>query len=166
MSFEDRLLSGPDDGTQENTPLIVTTEQPYRRIRTTAFIVIQILLTVSRCEPLLEYQCRCSRLFSKRPSCSIHTCVTIEKSLQYVGIILRTTLRCMFMLVCILSALLLIGEHERISLIEPKHCYFSLYHYQQDLSRRDGYLDFYRRTRLLRPLLVISAGKPASDRLR
>ncbi len=37
---------------------------------------------------------------------------------------------------------------------------FSIYHYYQDLSRRDGYLDFYRRTRNLRrtPLIVISTG--------
>ncbi|CAF4855231.1 unnamed protein product [Rotaria socialis] len=37
---------------------------------------------------------------------------------------------------------------------------FSLYHYHQDLSRNDGYLDFYRRTRNLRrtPLIIISAG--------
>jgi len=38
---------------------------------------------------------------------------------------------------------------------------FSLYHYHQDLSRRNGYLDFFRRTRNLRraPLIVISTGK-------
>ncbi len=37
---------------------------------------------------------------------------------------------------------------------------FSIYHYHQDLSRRNGYLDFYRQTRNLRrtPLIVISAG--------
>jgi hypothetical protein len=37
---------------------------------------------------------------------------------------------------------------------------FSIYHYHQDLSRRNGYLEFYRRTRNLRriPLIVISAG--------
>jgi len=37
---------------------------------------------------------------------------------------------------------------------------FSIYHYHQDLSRHDGYLDFYRRTRNLRrtPLIVISTG--------
>lgn len=81
-----------------------------------------------------------------------------------MGIILRTTSRCMFMLVSILSALLLIGKCATISLTKPK-LFFSLYHYQQDLSRRDGYLDFYRRTRLLRrtPLLVISAGKQSTD---
>ncbi|CAF3544404.1 unnamed protein product, partial [Rotaria sp. Silwood2] len=35
-----------------------------------------------------------------------------------------------------------------------------VYHYYQDLSRRDGYLDFYRRTRNLRrtPLIIISTG--------
>jgi len=35
-----------------------------------------------------------------------------------------------------------------------------LYHHYQDLSRRDGYLDFYRRTKNLRrlPLIVISTG--------
>ncbi|CAF5215456.1 unnamed protein product, partial [Rotaria magnacalcarata] len=35
-----------------------------------------------------------------------------------------------------------------------------LYHYHQNLSRNDGYLDFYRRTRNLRrtPLIIISAG--------
>lgn len=37
---------------------------------------------------------------------------------------------------------------------------FSLYHYHQDLSRRDGYLGFYRQTRNLRriPLIIISIG--------
>jgi hypothetical protein len=37
---------------------------------------------------------------------------------------------------------------------------FSIYHYHQDLSRRNGYLEFYRRTRNLRrtPLIVISTG--------
>ncbi|CAF1620045.1 unnamed protein product, partial [Didymodactylos carnosus] len=34
------------------------------------------------------------------------------------------------------------------------------YHYQQDISRRNGYLEFYHKTRNLRraPLFVISAG--------
>ena len=166
MSFDDRVLPGPDDGAHENTPLIVTTEQPYRRIRTTAFIVIHMLVAVSRGERRLEglSLSRCSRFSSKWPLCSIHTCVTTGKSLQYVRIILRTTSRCIFMLVSILSALLLIGKCTKVSLTKPK-LFSSLYHYQQDLSRRDGYLDFYRRTRLLRrtPLLVISAGKRSTD---
>ena len=47
MTFDDRSMNVNDDVIQENTPLITNTEQHYRRIRTTAFIVIHILLVVN-----------------------------------------------------------------------------------------------------------------------
>ncbi|UJR25723.1 hypothetical protein I4U23_007075 [Adineta vaga] len=46
MSFEDRLMNINDDVTNDTLPLIVRTEQPYRRIPTTIFIVIHILFTI------------------------------------------------------------------------------------------------------------------------
>jgi hypothetical protein len=47
MSFDDRSFNAVDEVTQENTPLIVSLEQPYRPIQTTGFIVIHILFTVN-----------------------------------------------------------------------------------------------------------------------
>jgi hypothetical protein len=48
MSFDDRSTNINEEIIQENTPLIASTEQYYRRIRTTAFIVIHILFMVKR----------------------------------------------------------------------------------------------------------------------
>lgn len=48
MTFDDRSMNVNDDIIQENTPLIANTERSYRRIRTTAFIVIHILLVVQK----------------------------------------------------------------------------------------------------------------------
>ena len=44
---------------------------------------------------------------------------------------------------------------------------FRLYHHYQDLSRRDGYLEFYRQTRNLRrtPLFIISLGNYISNEI-
>lgn len=50
MSFDDRFTNVNDEIAGENIPLIATTEQPYRVIRTTAFIVLHIILVVSRIE--------------------------------------------------------------------------------------------------------------------
>jgi hypothetical protein len=47
MSFEDRLINANDELIQENTPLIINTEEPYRRIKTTTFIIIHILFVVN-----------------------------------------------------------------------------------------------------------------------
>ncbi len=44
MSFDDRLLHIND----ENTPLIINTEQPYKPIRTTIFIILHILFMVEK----------------------------------------------------------------------------------------------------------------------
>jgi hypothetical protein len=46
MTFDDRSMNVNDDIIQETTPLIANTDQHYRRIRTTAFIVIHILFVV------------------------------------------------------------------------------------------------------------------------
>ena len=46
MSFDDRLGIINDEIMQDDTPLIVNIEQPYRPIRTTAVIVFHILFTV------------------------------------------------------------------------------------------------------------------------
>jgi hypothetical protein len=48
MTFDDRSMNVNDDIIQETTPLIANTDQHYRRIRTTAFIVIHILLVVKK----------------------------------------------------------------------------------------------------------------------
>jgi hypothetical protein len=48
MSFDDRSTNINEEIIQENTPLIASTEQYYRRIRTTSFIVIHILFMVKR----------------------------------------------------------------------------------------------------------------------
>lgn len=79
----------------------------------------------------------------------------------YVVIIQHIIYHCIFMLVVILLMLFLIGmiccfftEFQDFFLLNL----YSIYHYYQDLSRRDGYLDFYRQTRNLRrtPLIIIS----------
>lgn len=46
MSFDDRTCIINDEALHDDTPLIVNTEQPYRPIRTTAFIVVHILFMV------------------------------------------------------------------------------------------------------------------------
>lgn len=48
MSFDDRPMHINEENAHENAPLIANTEQSYRRIRTTAFIVIHILFVVKR----------------------------------------------------------------------------------------------------------------------
>ena len=47
MSFDDRFTNVNDETSGENIPLIAATEQPYRAVRTTGFIVIHILFVVS-----------------------------------------------------------------------------------------------------------------------
>jgi hypothetical protein len=46
MSFDDRLVIINDDIIHDNTPLILNTQQEYRPIRTTIFILIHILSVV------------------------------------------------------------------------------------------------------------------------
>ncbi|CAF4830670.1 unnamed protein product [Rotaria sp. Silwood1] len=128
MSFEDRLIHANDEIITENTPLIIGIEQYYRPIRTTAFIIIHILLaiifeTVIVLFPFLCYDKRIADV------CDHHSPYNISLYI-HAGFYI-------------------------ISVIFDR-----VYHYHQDLSRRDGYLDFYRRTRNLRrtPLIIISTG--------
>jgi hypothetical protein len=46
MSFDDRSVIINDDIIHDNTPLILNTQQEYRPIRTTIFILIHILSVV------------------------------------------------------------------------------------------------------------------------
>jgi len=48
MSFDDRSINITDEVIHETSPLIVTTERQYRRIGTTTFIFIHILLVVKK----------------------------------------------------------------------------------------------------------------------
>lgn len=59
MSFDDRFTNVNDEIAGENIPLIATTEQPYRVIRTTAFIVLHIILVIAfeAAIVLLPYLC-------------------------------------------------------------------------------------------------------------
>lgn len=46
ISFEDRLINTTDEQFNENTPLIVNTQQQYRSARTNFVIIIHILFTI------------------------------------------------------------------------------------------------------------------------
>ncbi|CAF3304157.1 unnamed protein product [Rotaria socialis] len=132
ISFDDRSFTGADEVTQENTPLIDSIDQPYRPIRTTGFIVIHILLTMAFMASIVLF-----------PST-----ICVDNSYN------NTTVKC--------------NHHSGYNIALYIHAgayminlgFDRLYHHYQDLSRLDGYLEFYRQTRNLRrtPLFIISTG--------
>ncbi|CAF1059375.1 unnamed protein product [Adineta ricciae] len=128
MIFEDRSINVNEDTTQDNLPLIVRREQTYRRIPTTAFIVIHILLTLlfETAIVLFPYLCYDRNIHQICDNHSPYNIALYVHAGNYIVYVI----------------------------------FDRLYHYYQDLSRRNGYLEFYRRTRNLRrtPLIVISTG--------
>ncbi|CAF2463869.1 unnamed protein product [Rotaria sp. Silwood2] len=132
ISFDDRSFTAADEVAHENTPLIDTLEQPYRAIRTTGFIAIHILLTIAFMASIVLF-----------PSI-----ICPDDSYN------ATSVKC--------------NNHSGYNMALYIHAggyiislgFDRLYHHYQDLSRRDGYLEFYRQTRNLRrtPLFIISTG--------
>ncbi|CAF3721474.1 unnamed protein product [Adineta steineri] len=132
ISFDDRSFAAADEGAHENTPLIDSLEQPYRPIRTTGFIVLHLLLTIAFITSIILFP-------STICPDPLHN-DTIGRCNNHSGYNI---------------ALYIHAGGYIVSLGFDR-----LYHHYQDLSRRDGYLDFYRQTRNLRrtPLFVISTG--------
>ncbi|CAF1088274.1 unnamed protein product [Adineta steineri] len=129
MSFDDRLININEDVIQEDIPLIATTEQQYRRIRTTAFIIIHILFVIAFETVIVLFPFLCYDRKIETEICRYHSPYNISLYIHAGAYIVTVA-------------------------------FDRLYHYHQDLSRRNGYLEFYRRTRNLRriPLIVISTG--------
>ncbi|CAF1372631.1 unnamed protein product [Adineta ricciae] len=132
MSFDDRSFTGADETTRENTPLIDHLEPPYRPIKTTGFIILHILLTIAFITGIVLFPA----IICPDP---LHN-DTIGRCNNHSGYNI---------------ALYIHAGGYIVSLAFDR-----LYHHYQDLSRRDGYLEFYRQTRNLRrtPLFIISIG--------
>ncbi|CAF1401479.1 unnamed protein product [Adineta ricciae] len=132
MSFDDRSFTGADETTRENTPLIDHLEQPYRPIKTTGFIILHILLTIAFITGIVLFPA----IICPDPPRND----TIGRCNNHSGYNI---------------ALYIHAGGYIVSLAFDR-----LYHHYQDLSRRDGYLEFYRQTRNLRrtPLFIISTG--------
>lgn len=172
MSFDDRSVNGGEDAIHENTPLIDGLEPTYRRISTTPYIVLHIILTVVLFHLERQRKTFIINLFRSLLSQWLFYFLrhwwkksVIDQYRQKLGIIRDIVSLCIFMRVLIQLVWYLIGKEQqkkekssRSGLTTERM--FSIYHHYQDLSRRDGYLEFYRQTRNLRrtPLFIVSTG--------